>query len=115
MDNLILIFNSLNIETVSYFAQGINGIKDTLISNWIGPAFLLAVAGFAIMFIKDRAWMKLIGFFGIAALVGVLIFANDALFGSSGSIKKAGEGLATQINTINTAGIASENLAKITS
>ena len=61
----------------------LSAIENNLINGWIGPVFLGAVAIFAIVFIKDRAWMKLIGFVGIAAVVGVLVFAGGTLFGSS--------------------------------
>lgn len=66
-------------------AAGIKGIQESIIGDWIGPIFIIAVAAFAIVFIKDRAWMKLIGFVGIAAVVGVLVFGGDALFGGSGA------------------------------
>lgn len=66
-------------------ASGLGGLKDTIINNWLGPIFILGVAAFALVFIKDRAWMKLIGFVGIAAVVGVLIFAGDSFFGDGGT------------------------------
>lgn len=75
---------------VSLYA-GLSGLQDTIISDWLGPVFIVAVAAFAIVFIKDRAWMKLIGFVGIAAIVGVLIFAGEAFFGEDGSLKGVAE------------------------
>lgn len=71
--------------TFSIMLAGLSGIQTSLITNWIGPIFLMGVAAFALVFIKDRAWMKLIGFIGIAAVVGVLIFAGGTLFGSADS------------------------------
>lgn len=65
---------------------GLGNLGNSIIQNWIGPVFLVGVAAFAIIFIKDRAWMKLVGFVGIAAIVGILIFAGGSLFGGSNSV-----------------------------
>ena len=86
--------------TVIYGA-GLNELWDNVLSNWITPLYLAAVAIFAIVFLKDRAWMKLIGFVGIAAVVGVLVFAGGEIFGDkdkglTGVAKKASD----DINTI---------------
>lgn len=83
----------MNILTLLYtnifFAGGgLDSLKKTIIDNWLGPIFIVGVAAFALVFIKDRAWMKLIGFVGIAAVVGVLIFAGDSLFGSGKGLQK---------------------------
>lgn len=77
---------------------GLGGLWDTIRTNWLGPIFFAAVAIFAIIFIKDRAWMKLIAFVGIAAVVGVLIFAGEDMFGDSGTLSGTAENLAGQIN-----------------
>lgn len=81
-------------------ADGIKGITDNLVNNWIGPIFLLAVAAFALVFIKDRAWMKLVSFVGIAAIVGLLIFGRDLLFGSSGKLTNVATEQANNISVI---------------
>ncbi len=81
-------------------AAGLGGLWDTILKNWIGPAFIAAIAWFAFTFIKDRAWMKLLGFIGIAAVVSVLVFAGDSLFGADGSLKNVAEEQAGQINTV---------------
>lgn len=80
---------------------GLSGLWDTIRTDWLGPIVLAAIAIFAIIFIKDRAWLKLIGFVGIAAIVSVLVFAGENLFGESGNLKGVAEGFATDIeNTI---------------
>lgn len=86
---------------VEIHAAGIDGLWTTILNDWITPIYLAAVAVFAIIFLKDRAWMKLIGFVGIAAVVGVLVFAGKALFGgeNKGLTKVAGDA-AKQINTV---------------
>lgn len=63
-------------------AAGLNDLWTNILTNWLTPIYLAAVAIFAIVFLKDRAWMKLVAFVGIAAVVGVLIFAGKELFGS---------------------------------
>lgn len=77
---------------------GLQGLADNLISGWIGPVFILAVAAFSVMFIKDRAWMKLLGFVGIAAIVGVLVFFGDSYFGQKGKLSGVAKGQADQIS-----------------
>jgi len=79
-------------------AAGLNELWNSLRSGWVTPIFIAAVAIFAIMFIKDRSWTKLIGFIGIAAIVGVLIFAGPALFGDGGALTGTAEKAAKQIN-----------------
>lgn len=86
---------------VEFHAAGIDGLWTTILKDWITPIYLAAVAVFAIMFLKDRAWMKLIGFVGIAAVVGVLIFAGRTLFGGENAgLTKVAKDAATQVNTV---------------
>lgn len=85
---------------VAFMGAGLSEFWSNVLTNWVTPIFFAAVAIFAIMFLKDRAWMKLIGFVGIAAVVGVLIFAAPSLFGSSGSLKNVAENAAKSINTV---------------
>ena len=86
---------------VEIHAAGINELWTTVLRNWITPLYLAAIAVFAFIFLKDRAWMKLIGFVGIAAVVGVLIFAGGTLFGSESSgLTKVAVDAAKEINTI---------------
>lgn len=75
---------------------GISGMADKIITDWLGPVFILAVAAFAIVFVKDRAWMKLLGFVGISAIVGCLVYFGKDFFSDTGSLSgvaksKAGE------------------------
>lgn len=73
---------------------GLSDVWDTVRSNWLGPLFLGAVAFFALVFIKDKAFLKLLGFIGIAAIVGLLIFGGDTLFGDGGNQDGALTGVA---------------------
>lgn len=84
-------------ELIPFVGNGLQGLWDTVLSDWVGPIFIAAVAVFAIMFVKDRAWMKLIGFIGIAAIVGVLVFGGSALFGSDGSLTNVSTDLIDQV------------------
>lgn len=83
-----------------YLAAGLSTLWTNIQNNWLGPIFLAAVAVFAIMFIKDRAWMKLIAFVGIAAIVGVLVYAGDSLFGKNGNLKNVAQKAAKDINSV---------------
>lgn len=86
---------------VAIQGAGINELWKTILSDWITPLYLAGVAVFAIMFLKDRAWMKLIGFVGIAAVVGVLVFAGASLFGGKDAgLTKVAVNAAENINTV---------------
>lgn len=79
-------------------AQGLSGFTTTVIDNWLGPVFILGIAAFAIMFIKNRQWTQLISFVGIAAVVGVLIFAGASFFGKDGNLTTAAEDVGRSVN-----------------
>lgn len=67
---------------------GLGALQKTLVSNWIGPAFFIIVAGVAIKFIVSRQFRELAGFLGIAAIVALLIFNAGGLFGTNGIFYK---------------------------
>lgn len=79
-------------------AAGLSELWQTILQGWVGPIFLAAIAVFAIVFLKDRAWMKLISFVGIAAVVAVLIYAGPALFGQGGTFQSVAQNAATKVN-----------------
>lgn len=114
MDNIVELIAGVNssvvhlvggVDTTEIVAGGLNQFWNNILKNWITPIFIAMVAVFALFFIKDRAWMKLIGFVGIAAVVGVLVFAGGDLFGGKNKgLTKTAKGLADNINTVNTTG-----------
>lgn len=63
---------------------GLGNLQRNLVSNWIGPAFFIVVAGFAIKFIISRQFRELAGFLAIAAVVALLVFNAGGLFGEGG-------------------------------
>lgn len=67
---------------------GLGTLQRALVSNWIGPAFFIIVAGVAIKFIISRQFRELAGFLGIAAVVALLIFNAGGLFGTNGIFYK---------------------------
>jgi len=76
-----------------------NELTNEILTNWVGPLVLAAIAVFALIFLKDRAWMKLISFVGIAAVVAVLVYGGSALFGPEGSLTQTGEYVAGTIGS----------------
>lgn len=81
---------------------GINKLQGMLISDWIGPAFLLVVAALSIKFVVQRQFRELATFLVIAAIVAVLIFAGEQVFGSGGWFTNLGKSAAELIgNFIN--------------
>lgn len=89
MDNLLTFFAT----------AGLGTLQSNLVSNWIGPAFLIVVAGLAIKFIISRQFRELAGFLAIAAVVGLLIFNAGGLFGSNGIFKNIADGFSTSIGS----------------
>lgn len=83
--------------TLITLMAGLQDLQNTIIDDWLGPIFIVGVAAFALIFIKDRAWMKLLGFVGIAAIVGVLIFAGEAFFGDGGTLTEVAKGTGVTI------------------
>lgn len=86
--------NSLNV------LAGLNGLVDTFIDNWIGPLFILAIAGFSLLFLKNREFTKLATFIVIAVVVGLLIFFGPAFFGRDGNLTNAVSDVAKNVNII---------------
>lgn len=100
MDNIV---NLLTVATTEMYAAGLVQFWEKILANWITPVYIAMVAVFALFFIKDRAWMKLIGFVGIAAVVGVLVFAGKDLFGAKDKgLTGTATKLAGDINTVDT-------------
>lgn len=65
-------------------SPGLGGIQDNLVSNWLGPALFIIIAGVSIKFILNRQFRELAGFLMIAAVVALLVFNADGLFGENG-------------------------------
>lgn len=73
------------------YAGGLNNLSEYVINSWVGPLFIAAVAVFAVIFIKDRSWTKLIGLVGIAAVVSVLVFGGQTFFSDGGTFNNVAE------------------------
>lgn len=84
---------------------GLDGIWRDIRANWIGPVFFCAVAVGAFMFLKNQQITKLLVFLAVAAIVGVLIFAGDALFRDGGALTKIFKGTANNLGNQNAGGI----------
>ena len=76
---------------------GLGTLQTTLVSNWIGPAFLIIIAGMSIKFIVSRQFRELAGFLGIAAVVALLIFNSAGLFGEGGIFYNIANSFSTSI------------------
>ena len=78
---------------------GLGTLQKTLVSNWIGPAFFIIVAGFAIKFIISRQFRELAGFLAIAAVVALLVFNAGGLFGKEGIFYKIADGFSGNLES----------------
>lgn len=79
---------------------GLDGLRSTLVQQWIGPAALIVIAACAIKFLIDRNFRMLASFVVIGAIVAVLIYGTDTFFGQNGTLKKAVEEGAKQVQVI---------------
>lgn len=80
--------------------QGLSDLWETILDDWLTPIYLAAIAVFAIVFIKNRAWMQLISFVGIAAIVGVFVFFGEDIFGSDDGLTGTAADLAGDIGAV---------------
>lgn len=79
---------------------GISAIKKWLVDGYIGPAFLIVIAGVALTLMLNRQFRALIGFVGFCVVIALLIFGGDKLFGEDGAFtKSAKEGASKITNT----------------
>lgn len=78
-------------------SAGLGSIQKNLVTNWIGPAFFIVVAGFAIKFIISRQFRELAGFLGIAAIVALLVFNAGGLFGTDGVFYKIADSFSDKL------------------
>ena len=76
-----------------FFAEGLMTLYEKFVDNWLGPIYLITVAIFSVVFLKDR---KLFSFIAIATIVAILIFFTKTFFSKEGKIttavKSAAEG-----------------------
>lgn len=83
-----------------FILAGLDGLRSTLVQQWIGPAALIVIAFCAIKFLIDRNFRMLASFIVIGAIVAVLIYGTDTFFGQNGTLKKAVEDGAKQVQVI---------------
>ena len=76
--------DQIMLDTLIIGAAGLTKLWDGILSNWITPIYLAAIAIGAFMFIRSQQLTKLIMFLVVAAIVGVLIFGGSVLFGNKG-------------------------------
>lgn len=76
---------------------GIGRLQTDIVSNWIGPAFLMAIGGISIKFVISRQFRELAGFLGIAAVVALLVFAPSTIFGPTGIFTKIAKAMSGSI------------------
>ena len=79
-----------------FFAEGLMTLYEKFVDNWLGPIYLITVAIFSVVFLKDRKFRELFSFIAIATIVAILIFFTKTFFSKEGkittSVKSAAEG-----------------------
>lgn len=82
------------------FLAGLEGLRSSLVTQWIGPASLIVIAGYSIYFLVNRNFRMLASFVLIGAIVAVLIYGTDTFFGQNGIFKKAVENNVKSVQVI---------------
>lgn len=78
---------TLFLNTIAILGNsGLAVLQDTLVKNWIGPAFIIMMALFALKAFKDRAWAGFITLISVGIAAALLIYAAPLFFGESGSL-----------------------------
>lgn len=70
-------------------AGGIKNLQQTVVGDWIGPAFFILLAAVSIALLIGRKLREALILGVVAIVVGIYVFAGDALFGSGGTLTKA--------------------------
>lgn len=84
-------------NTLVLLAGGLGELQSTLVTNWIGPVFLILIAGVSVKFMISRQFRELAGFLAIGAVVAILIYGTGTLFGADGLLTKIAEGFSSLI------------------
>lgn len=79
---------------------GLQSLQNSLINDWIGPVFFIALAVGAIYFVVNREFRKLAVFAGIAVVVALFIFFGEDLFGARGNLTNSGKKITDSVNLI---------------
>lgn len=72
---------------------GIKGILDNFRGGWIEPAFIFLIVAVGVTLGVKRQWIGLIVFILFAAILSVVIFFPELLFGGSGTLTDVGKGV----------------------
>lgn len=86
---------------INMHAAGLDQLWQKILIEWVTPIFFALIAFFAFTFFKDRKWSKVIGFVGIALVIGILVFNAQDFFGQNGRLTKIGTEFGKTINTVN--------------
>lgn len=81
-------------STLILLNGGLNPIYLKLVQNWIGPLFLLIIAGLSLKFMISRQFRELAGFLAIGAVVAIMIYGTGSIFGPDGLLTNIANGFA---------------------
>lgn len=79
--------------------NGLNGLKNDVIDNWVGPAFLIVLAVVGLVLVWKKEIRAGLSFIAVAIIGALFIFAGDTLFGKNGNLTDAGKKAVSKINT----------------
>ena len=78
--------------------QGLGNLTNTVISDWLGPAFIAIIAVIAITLAVRKQVMGFLTFALIAVIASLLIFSGDSLFGEKGNLSGAGKSVIDEVS-----------------
>lgn len=80
--------------------EGLSGLQNSLTNKWIGPLFLIVLAGLGVHALAKRSVRQGLVLIVAGVLTSLLIYGGQLMFGQGGHLTKAARRGAQQVNTI---------------
>ena len=90
--------NTLYTITTTTYIADLSGVWAALVQHYIGPAIIIIVGAFAVMYLAKHQLRPMLVFLALAVMVAVGVYAAPALLGQQSTLVKNGGEIARQIN-----------------
>ncbi len=76
----------------------LSGVWSALVQHYIGPAIIIIVGFFAVMYLVKREIRPMLVFLALAVIVAVVVYAAPSLLGQNSTLVRNGGEIAKEIN-----------------
>lgn len=76
----------------------LSSVWSALVQHYIGPAIIIIVGFFAVMYLVKREIRPMLVFLALAAIVAVVVYAAPSLLGQNSTLVRNGGEIAKEIN-----------------